>query len=201
MALTRKFLDALGIEGDKQDEIISAHTETVNGLKQQVAQYKDDAEKLAEVQAELDSLKEAAAKNGGKNPFEVKYNAIKEEFDNYKAEQAKKETQAAKEAAYKDLLKAAGISEKRIDAVVRVSDLDSVELDKDGKIKDAEKLTESIKTEWADFITTTQVKGAEVSNPPANNGGSAFEQMPLAEKMQYANDHPDDQAVKDWLGK
>ena len=28
MALTRKFLSALGIESDKVDEIISAHTET-----------------------------------------------------------------------------------------------------------------------------------------------------------------------------
>ena len=67
-------------------------------------------------------------------------------------------------------MKAAGISEKRIDAVLKVSNIDSIELDKDGKIKDADKHTENIKTEWADFIPTTTVVGARTANPPANNG-------------------------------
>ena len=35
MALTRKFLSALGIEEAKIDEIISAHVDTVNVLKEQ----------------------------------------------------------------------------------------------------------------------------------------------------------------------
>ena len=54
MALTRKLLSALGIEADKVEQIIEAHTETVDGLKQQIAQYKSDAEKLPEVQKQLD---------------------------------------------------------------------------------------------------------------------------------------------------
>ena len=33
MALTRKMLKAMGIEDDKIDQIIEAHTETVDGLK------------------------------------------------------------------------------------------------------------------------------------------------------------------------
>jgi hypothetical protein len=36
MALTRKFLSALGIEAEKIDEIISSHTETVEGLKDEI---------------------------------------------------------------------------------------------------------------------------------------------------------------------
>ena len=43
-------------------------------------------------------------------------------------------------------------------------------INKDGKIKDAEKHTETVKTEWADFIETTTTKGANTANPPANNG-------------------------------
>ena len=54
MALTRKYLTALGIESEKIDEIISAHTETVDGLKEQLRQFEADAKKLPEVQAELD---------------------------------------------------------------------------------------------------------------------------------------------------
>ena len=70
MALTRKFLAALGIEADKVDEIITAHTETVDALKHERDTFKADAEKLPTVQQELDDLKNEAAKNGGKNPFE-----------------------------------------------------------------------------------------------------------------------------------
>lgn len=172
MALTRKFLAALGIEADKVDEIINAHTETVDGLKNQLAMVKADAEKLPGVQAELDSMKKATEEQDGKNPYQVKYEALKEDFAKYKADQEAKETKAAKSAAYRQLLKDAGISEKRLDAVLRVSDVDAVELDKDGKIKGADKLMESVKAEWADFITTTTTQGANTPNPPANNGGA-----------------------------
>ena len=50
----------MGIEADKIDEIISAHTDTVNALKEQRDTYKADAEKLPAVQKELDDLKAAA---------------------------------------------------------------------------------------------------------------------------------------------
>ena len=34
MSLTRKFLSAMGIEEDKIEQIIDAHTDTVNALKE-----------------------------------------------------------------------------------------------------------------------------------------------------------------------
>lgn len=170
MAFTRKFLSALGIEADKVDEIIAAHTEVTDALKAERDQYRADAEKLAGVQTELDDLKAQAAKDGGKNPFEVKYNAIKEEFENFKADLAAKESKAAKADAYKALLKEAGVSEKRIEAVLKVSDIDGVKLDKDGQIEGKGDLMKSIKAEWADFIPTSQTVGAQTAHPPANNG-------------------------------
>lgn len=174
MALTRKFLSALGIDADKVDEIINAHTETVDALKNERDKYKADAEKLPEVQKELDGMKEEAAKNSGKNPFEVKYNAIKEEFENYKKEQSAKETKAKKADAYRAMLKEAGVSDKRIEAVLRVSDVDGVKLDKDGNIEDKNALIASVKKEWADFITTQGTQGANTPNPPANGGGKTY---------------------------
>lgn len=181
MALTRKFLTALGIEADKVDEIITAHAETVDALKATVDTYKADAGKLATVQKELDDMK-AAAEKGGKDPYKVKYEAVKEEFEAYKAEQTAKETKAAKESAYRALLKSAGVADKRIDAVVRVTDLDGIELDKDGAIKDADKVTESIKTEWADFIQTTQQVGATTATPPANTGSGKLTREEIYKK-------------------
>ena len=166
MSLTRKMLKAMGIEDEKIDQIIDAHTETVDALKEQRNQYKNDAEKLPEVQKQLSAATEQL-ESAGKDSWKVKYDALKEDFESYKADQTAKETHVAKETAYRELLKAAGISDKRISAVLKVSDVDAVEL-LDGKIKDAEKLTESIKTEWADFIPTTTQTGVNTATPPDN---------------------------------
>ena len=169
MALTRRALKAMGIDEEKIDEIISMHSETVDGLKADVAKYKADAEALPEVQKQLEKA-QADLEAGKKDSWKVKYEAIKEEFEGYKTEQTKKESHAAKEKAYRALLQEAGVSEKRLESVLKVSDVDSVELDDKGAIKGADKLTESIKSEWADFITTTETRGASTSNPPANSG-------------------------------
>lgn len=159
MALTRKSLKAMGLTDEQVDSIIEMHTETVDGLKQ----YKADAEKLPEVQKELDALK-AKGDDGYKEKYEKEHKA----FEDFKTEQSAKETRAAKEKAYRDLLISAGISEKRVDTVLKVSDLEKIELE-DGKIKGADELTKTIKTEWADFVVTTQTKGADTRNPIANN--------------------------------
>ena len=155
MSLTRKFLSALGIEDDKVDEIISAHTDTVNALKEQRDTYKADAEKLPAVQKELDDLKAAAEKNG-EDAYKVKYDALKEDFDAFKAQQDEKEKHAKKADAYKALLQEVGISEKRIGSVLKVSDIDSIEFDDEGKVKEADTLKKAIGEEWADFIVKTE---------------------------------------------
>lgn len=177
MSLKRSMLKAMGIEDEKIEQIMEAHIETVDALKEQRDAYKADAEKLADVQKQLDKANKDLEASG-KDTYKVKYEAIKEAFDSFKKEQAAKETHSAKESAYRELLKAAGISEKRIAAILKVSDIDSVELDENGAIKDANKLTESIKAEWADFIPTTTTRGAQTATPPANTGsGMTREQI------------------------
>ena len=171
MALTRKSLKAMGLTDEQVDSIIEMHTETVDGLKADVERYKADAKALPGVQKQLEQA-QADLEAGKKDSYKVKYEAIKEEFEGFKNEQTKKESRAAKEKAYRELLKAAGISEKRIDAVLKVSDVDGVELDDKGAIKGADKLTEAVKSEWADFIVSTTQKGADTPHPPANTGGS-----------------------------
>lgn len=170
MALTRKFLAALGIEDDKVDEIIQAHTETVNGLKDEIEKYKTDAEKLPGVTKERDDLKKAADEANGKNPFKVKYDALKEDFDNYKKDVEAKESKAKKGTAYKALLKEAGVSEKRIDAILKVSDVDGLEFDDEGKVKNSADLVKAIQSEWADFIVSEGKDGAKTPTPPAGSG-------------------------------
>lgn len=170
MALTRKMLKAMGIEEEKIDQIIEAHTETVDALKEQRDNYKKDADKLPGVQKELEDLREAEGDDGYKDKYEKEHAA----FEKYKTEQAEKETDANKRSAYKALLKDAGVSEKRIDTILKVLDLSEIELDDKGKIKNSDKVTEKIKSEWADFIVTDGKKGAETTTPPSNIGGKTM---------------------------
>jgi hypothetical protein len=174
----------MGIEEEKIDEIITMHTETVDGLKADVAKYKADAEALPEVQRQLEKAQNDL-EAGKKDSWKVKYEAIKEEFEGYKSEQTKREARAAKEKAYRELLKQAGVNDKRLDAVLRVSDVDGVELDEKGAIKDADKLTESIKSEWSDFIQTTTTQGANTATPPANGGSSAMTKADIYKKDDH----------------
>ena len=163
MALTRSFLRGLGLEDNQVTAIIEAHTDTVAGLKDEATTTKEKLEK------EVDALhKELDDAKSGSGDWETKYNELNEQFEAYKTDQANKATQDAKANAYKALLKAAGVSDKRIDSIMRVSDMDTVTLNKDGSVRDADKLTENIKEEWSDFIVQTATAGAKVSTPPGS---------------------------------
>lgn len=174
MALKRTFLAAMGIEDEKIQEIIDAHMATVNGLKEELDQYKEKAEsydkehkKVTELEKEIDGLKEST-----KDSYKVKYEAMKEEFAEYKKNVDAEKAKGVKTDALKALLKEIGISEKRIDSVIKVSDIDGIKLDKDGHIEGVDDLKKSLSEEWADFVVHEGVKGANTANPPANTGGS-----------------------------
>lgn len=169
MGFSRKMLKAMNIEEDKIEQIIDAHSETVDALKADRDAYKEDAAKLAAVQKELDELK---AK--GDDGYKAKYEAEKAAHDALKADIAAKETKKAKTDAYRELLKGANIDEKRIATILRAEapTIDKIELDADGKIKNAEQYTQSIKSDWADFIVTQSAKGTNTATPPANGGAA-----------------------------
>ena len=167
MALTRKLLKGMGLTDEQVDTIIEAHTDTVDGLKADVSKYKTDAEKLIDVQKELDELK---AK--GDDGWKEKHDKLKGDFDTYKKDVEAKETHSKKVEAYRTILKDAGLSEKGIEKAIKYAEWDKIELETDGKLKGASDHIKSVKEEWAEYVTTTTTTGAKTSNPPANNGGS-----------------------------
>ena len=167
MSLTRKMLKAMGIEEEKIDQIIEAHSETVDSLKADRDSYKEDAEKLKDVQKELDDLK---AK--GDDGWKEKHDRLKAEFDQYKNDVQAKETKAAKEAAYRAILKDANLSEKGIEKAIKYAEWDKIELGEDGKLKGANDHIKAVREEWAEYVTTTTTTGAKTSTPPVNNGGA-----------------------------
>lgn len=172
MALTRKFLKAMGIEDEKIDQIIEAHTDTVNGLKDSLDKAQADAKALPAVQKELDEAKEAltAAKDDG---WKEKHDKVKKEFDEYKAGITAKETKAAKESAARAYYEGKNITGKALDIAMRGSaeEISALALGEDGKIKDTAALDALVKGTFSGLVGQTTTKGAETADPPVNNGG------------------------------
>ena len=78
MALTRAMLKGMQLTEEQVSAIIEEHSNTVQGLKDEIKKYKADAEKLPEVQKELDKLKE-----GDGNDWEKKYNKYLKTAEGY----------------------------------------------------------------------------------------------------------------------
>jgi len=154
------------------NELMDAHTDVTDALKDERDQYKADAEANAKYKTELDELK--------KDDWQKKYADEHDAFEKFKADTTANTTRSAKESAYRDLLSKSGISEKYLAQILKVTNLDTVELDGNGGIKDADKLTESIKTEWSGFVANTQTSGAKVSTPPANSGAKMTREQIMA---------------------
>lgn len=195
-SLSMQFLTALGIDDEKGQLICERHKEVLTEIKTERDKYKEEAEKLPEIQKQLDQYKEAE-KKGEKDTYKAKYEALKEDFNEYKKGVEAKETTAKKEAAYSKLLKDAGVSEKHIAKILKVSDIDSLELDEEGNVKEADKHTESIKSEWSDFIQTNRTEGAKLANPPTNNTGKAVKTK--EEILKIKNTTERQEAWKDFI--
>lgn len=168
MAFTRKFLSSLGIDDDKVDTIITAHTEVTDALKEERDKYKADAEKLPDVQKELNKALEK-----GDDTYKEKYDDLVKEFNEYKDTITAEKLQQKKAEAYKSVLKEVGVADKRIGTVLKVDAdvIGNLDIDDNGKIKDAEEVKKRAKESWADFIVTEETVGTNTPTPPTNNGG------------------------------
>lgn len=166
--LTRKMLKAFGIDEPIIDQIIEAHAETVDALKEERDGFKATAEQVDTLQAEL---KKAQADNSGNENYKDLYESEREAFATYRSEIEADRSKAQRENLYRELLRMNGIDPKRHDAILRVTDLAGLELDENGSLINADKLSETIKSDWADFVVSTTTQGAKPDTPPATNSG------------------------------
>lgn len=166
-----------GMPADKLDsvaeDICSRHNAVLDSIKEERDGYKKDAETLATVQAELSTTKKEleGLKNQPDDGYKAKYEKEHKAFEDYKTATENEKVLAAKKAAYTEVCKDAGLNEKGVAKAVKYADWSSVELDDDGKVKDAKALIKTLKEEWAEHVTKTETKGSETPNPPGNNGG------------------------------
>lgn len=165
MALTRKSLKAMGLTEEQVDSIIELHLEVKNDLEEQIKTYKADAQQLETVQKELDDLKK-----GDGNDYKAKYEQEHKAFEDYKAEAAAKETAAESERLFREQLTNIGITGKRADQIVKLTDMKQFETE-NGAYKDAAAVEKHIREEYSEFVPQKGVKGADVPTPPKNTGG------------------------------
>ena len=170
----------------------SAIGTVVSAIKNAVGNEYVEKERYKTKLSEIDSLKEqvqtAEDNVTTAEKWKKKYEEEKTAFANYKSDIEAKATETSKKDAYRSLLKEVGVADKWLDRAMKGVSLD-FELDSDGKIKDADKLTETIKTEWGDCISTEQEKGADTAKPPVNKAGA--EKTPSRAAQIAAKYHSD----------
>lgn len=168
MALTRKFLKALGIEDDKIDEIVAAHGETVTALKAEIDEAKQGASGLDAITKERDRYKadlEALQKTSGDAA------KVQAEFDAYKSQVERDKNAAKKGAALDAVLKKAGVERESFRAQLRKGwNLDELELEDGGGVKDEAALVKRIQTDYPDFIGKVTTGGTPPATPPQGDG-------------------------------
>ena len=182
MAFTLKGIKALlsenGLPVDNLDkaaeEICSRHNATLDSIKEERDGYKKDAETLATVKADLATAQKELEqlRNQPDDGYKAKYEKVKKDFDDFKTATENEKVLAAKKAAYTDLCKDAGLSDKGVAKAVKYADWSAVELDADGKIVSAADHIKAVKEEWAEHVVKEDTKGANTPNPPKGTGSS-----------------------------
>lgn len=145
-----------GIENAKEiiDFVMSENGKEIETLK---------ATHKAEL-AKYDGIDLAKAEEFKK--FDPKILTEVEELRKYKTDTETAQVRAKKESAVLELLKSNKASEKASKLLIRGIDLNAVELDESGAIKDGEKIIEPLKKDFAEYFTTETNGGAQAGNPP-----------------------------------
>lgn len=181
MAMTRKSLKAMGLTDEQIDSIIEMHTETVDGLKEKLKAAEEKANKLDDVQKELNELK---ANTG--DDYKAKYEAEKKAFADYKADQMAKETKAAKEAAVKAYFESKNITGANLAIAMRGARDEIAGIELDGtSIKDTTALDALVSGEYSGLVVTTTRQGAATATPPVNTGGSKLTRADIYAKDEH----------------
>lgn len=183
MALSRKYLEGMGLDEKQVASIIEGHTESTEALKGAIEDLKGQLEALKAQAGEAEQLRKELEgyKSGGGEDVQGKYDDLKREFEAYKAEIAGKEQAAKVRAAYKRLLDDEHIDPNLHELILKGTDISGMKLDKDGGLEGAEALKKAISEGYAKFRVRTEDRGADVGS--GGQGGGDGGANPLAAQL------------------
>ena len=150
--LSRSFLKSLGLNDDQITAVVEAHGETVTALNQKYAELenlynsaKESADRLPDVQKELDDLK--------KDDFKSKFEAEKSAHEALKESVSRKEARAAREKAARAFYETKNIQGANLNLAMRATDLDSLEVDEQGNLTDPSALEDLVNGDFKSLVT------------------------------------------------
>lgn len=205
MALTRptlkEILSKAGVSAENMDdaikEIIAGHTATVDALKERLDAVEKNVETVEKLKADADKykteLEEAKKTIADGEKYKNDYDTLKAEYDGYKADVETKSAKAEADKAFTKWLTDNGYTDKGANKIVKYGGY-TPEFNKDGTIKNADKLNESIAAEWSEYKITAKTEGAKTETPPSNTGGS---KRTKAEIMAIKDPVERQQAIKE----
>jgi len=173
MALSRSMLKGMNLTEEQVDAIIEEHAAAKNNLKDRISKLEKEIEENGDYKSKYESLAESVKKDDWKSKFD----SVTAELKEFKEHVANEKRENVKRDAYKNLLKSSGISDKQLDAIIKVTDLANLELDEEGKFKDESKLAENIKNEWSGFIVNSETSGINTETPPANKSSMTKDEI------------------------
>ncbi len=169
MALTRKFLKAMGIEEEQIDQIIEAHAETTDGLKADYEKEKQEKEALRlaakerdKYKADLEALQAAGADAA----------RVQAEFDAFKASVAGEKEAGIKAKAVRKALEDQGIV-KAAGVIVKTLDLSKLAVE-NGEVKGLDTFIGPVVKENTWAVETTTTRGVPTVTPPSNGGTKPY---------------------------
>ena len=158
-AQLKEILSAAGVAEEHVTEtvnkILEGHLASIDALRDEINTLKNEAE--------------ANKGNDGKNKEALE--KLQKEYADYKATVEAERARAKKETAYKAALKDANLTEKGMEKALKYADWDKIEVDDDGKLKDAKTHVKAVREEWAEYVNKTGQQGANTATPPGGTGG------------------------------
>lgn len=142
MSLTRQYLKSIGVEAEKIDSIIEAHSETVEGLKSKIAEATVDKEAFQEQTKEFEKTKSDLEKA---NKSIESYKTQLKSFDELKAE--------------RDSLKT---NEEALNA--RITELTAKETETDTELSGLKEKLTAFETEKAQYTADAENAKKELEN-------------------------------------
>lgn len=166
MAFTRKYLKTIGIEEEQIPQIIEAHLEVVNSIKEELTQKDERIKELENAHKKMGELEKQSEEL---EKLKADYEKEKKAFADYKADVENKEANATKEKLSRAYFENKGITGKGLDIALKASksEISGLEIE-DGKIKDAKILDDLFENSLKSLVVSTNVDGTTIPNPPDN---------------------------------
>jgi len=183
MSFSRNFLKSIGLTDEQISAAIEEHTAVTTALKAQRDQfegdankYKTDAEKLAQVQKELDELK-------ARKDYKADYDKAVKDLEDYKT-QVKRDQELSKvKTAYRKLLKDEQISDNWAEDIMAFTQFEGMKLGEDGALQDVDALKKTIGEKYGKYKVKVRDRGEDVPHPPrTDNGGGVNTEMQMYAK-------------------